>query len=213
MVATGLLPPVPTPQGRKSKDFVPPPVDGSLTLSEIFNYNARHSPDHPFFVYHDAPGKEEHIRWRQLRNATGRVARIVLSHNVPSAPPAPKIIAILALVDTITYFTLIHGIIHAGYIPFPISTRNSPAAIAHLLTKTKTTHMFVSGDPSMLALSAGAVKMAGYQVKLIPTPFFTQLYEPRPEEDALPLPPVQKADMLAPALILHSSGRFMRVHF
>ncbi|KAF9505928.1 hypothetical protein BS47DRAFT_1322053 [Hydnum rufescens UP504] len=206
MVATGLLPPPPNPQGRKSKTFVAPPIDGSLTLSEVFDHHAKHSPNHPFFVFHDAPGKEAQVTWRQLRRATARVARILHSHNIPSAPPAPKIIAVLALVDTITYFTLLHGIVHAGYIPFPISPRNSPAAIAHLLTKTNTTHMFVSTDPGMQGLSAATLKLTGDKIQLMAPPFFTQLYEPRPQEDALPLPFVQKPDLLAPAFILHSSG-------
>lgn len=208
MVGKGVLPPVPTPQGLKTKDFKAPPLDGSLTLVEVFEYNAKHSPNHAFFRYEDTPGHFKNINWKQLHRATYRVARIVESHKVPE----PKIVAILALIDTVSYFTLIHGIIRAGHIPFPLSPRNSPAAIAHLLAKTKVTHMFVSGDPSMQGLSAGALKMAkateGHSVELIPTPFYTELYESRPEEDRKPIPPAKKADLKAQGLMLHSSGTY-----
>lgn len=204
-----LLPQVPNPQGLSSRTFVTPPIDGSLTIAEVFDFNAEHSPEHPYFVYED---QSTHnivpVTWKSLRNATRRVARIVHSYDVP---PASRIIGILALVDTVSYFTLIHGIIRAGYIPFPLSPRNSPAAIAHLLAKTGVTHMFVSEDPSMQGLSAGSLKVlagqGGQRVERLPTPFFDELYQPRPEEDALPLPDIPKADLSAPGVILHSSGK------
>lgn len=206
------LPQVPNPQGLSSKTFVTPPIDGSLTMAEIFDFHAEHSPEHPYFIYEDQSTHEIiPVTWKSLRDATRRVARIVHSHNVPSDPPAPRIIAILALIDTVSFFTLIHGIIRAGYTPFPLSPRNSPAAIAHLLAKTGATHMFVSEDPSMQALSAGSLKMlagqGGQKVERLPTPFFDELYQPRPEEDARPLPPLAKADLSAAGVILHSSGK------
>ena len=40
-----------TRQGLDHATFSPPPVDGSLSIPEIYEYNGRHSPDHPAFVY------------------------------------------------------------------------------------------------------------------------------------------------------------------
>ncbi|KAK0218397.1 NRPS-like enzyme [Armillaria nabsnona] len=42
-----------TPQGVSSLTFKPPPLDGSLTFPELFDYNATHSPKHPLFRYND----------------------------------------------------------------------------------------------------------------------------------------------------------------
>lgn len=203
-----LLPPVPNPQGLSSSTFVAPPIDGTLTVAEVFDHNAERSPDHPFFVYQEPSTKEiVQIPWKSVRLATHRVARIVESYNVP----APRIVAILALVDTISYFTLIHGIIRAGYAPFPLSPRNSPAAIAHLLSKTECTHMFVSEDPSMQGLSAGSLKVlagqGGHHVERLPVPFFDEVYAPQSDEEALSIPKAKKVDLTSPGLILHSSGR------
>ncbi len=36
-----------------SLTFKPPPLDGSLTFPELFDYNAIHSPKHPLFRYDD----------------------------------------------------------------------------------------------------------------------------------------------------------------
>jgi hypothetical protein len=33
--------------------FQPPPLDGSLTTTEWFEWHAQHNPDHPAFVYED----------------------------------------------------------------------------------------------------------------------------------------------------------------
>jgi len=212
-MTTKLLPPVPNPQALSSSTFKAPPVDGSLTVSELFDYNAEHSPQHPIFIYEEPSTKKlTPVNWKSLRRATHRVAQIVESQQVP----APRIVAILALVDTVTYFTLIHGIIRAGHVPFPLSPRNSPAAIAHLLNKTECTHMFVSEDPSMQGLATGSLKVlagqGGHQVKRIPTPFFDELYEPRPKEDSIPIPKAKKVDLEGPGLILHSSGTASESH-
>lgn len=43
----------PTPQGRDSPTFSPPPIDGSLCVPEIYKYHATHSPHHPLFIYAD----------------------------------------------------------------------------------------------------------------------------------------------------------------
>jgi acyl-CoA synthetase (AMP-forming)/AMP-acid ligase II len=203
-----LLPPVPNPQGLSSSTFKTPPIDGSLSVAEVFDYNAEHSPEHPLFLYQEPlTNKSTTVTWRSVRRATHRVAQIVKSHQVP----APRVVAILALVDTITYFTLIHGIIRAGYVPFPLSPRNSPAAIAHLLAKTECKHIFLSEDPSMQGLAAGSLKiLAGqgdHQVKRIVTPFFDELYESRPKEDSIPIPKTKGVDLAGPGLILHSSGK------
>ena len=215
MSTSKLLPPTPLTHGSNSKTFTQPPLDGSLSIAEVFDYHAHNSPEHPIFIYEDEPGKIETIYWPQLVHATARVASLIRSYNVPSEAPATKVIAVLALADTITYFTLIHGIIRAGYVPFPLSPRNSPEAIAHLLIKSRATHMLVSGDPSMQGLSAGSLKRlaadeGSIKVERLSVPFFADLYAPFDEKkESLESP--EKVDLDATCLMLHSSGAFFYV--
>ncbi|EEB95171.1 hypothetical protein MPER_05903, partial [Moniliophthora perniciosa FA553] len=48
----------------------------------------------------------------------------------------------------ITNFTLVAGIMRAGYQAFPISTRNSAVGIAHLVRTTRVKYMFVGETPA-----------------------------------------------------------------
>ena len=207
-LSTLSLPPVPLQHGKDSTTFARPLLDGSLTIPQMIDYNAEHGPNHPLFLYDDGPAKV-YITWSQVRRATERAARIVRSYNIPTHDTASRCIGILAALDTITYFTVQHGIIRAGYIPFSLSPRNSPAALAHLLSETNTAHVFVSGDPSMQALWAGVEKVlqgTGHPTcQAIPTPFYAQLYEER-SEDGLAILPAPGANLNSVGLMLHSSG-------
>jgi hypothetical protein len=44
---------LPTLQGRKSTTFTRPPLDGSLTLPELYAFHALNSSQHPLFTYVD----------------------------------------------------------------------------------------------------------------------------------------------------------------
>jgi acyl-CoA synthetase (AMP-forming)/AMP-acid ligase II len=57
--------------------------------------------------------------------------------------------------DTFTYYVLTAGIMCAGYVPFPLSPRNPPAAILHLLQSTGARHLLVSSDPGIQRLVEG----------------------------------------------------------
>ena len=117
---------------------------------------------------------------------------------------------------------MIHATIRAGYRAFPISPRNSPAAIVHLLNKTGSHLVLVSDDAPMQALAAatrealeGAEELLAmdqnerkqHEVKWLATPSFHDFY---PVEGVDPnfesLPPMARPELSSPALILHSSG-------
>ncbi|KAF8315479.1 acetyl-CoA synthetase-like protein [Cantharellus anzutake] len=200
------LPPPPLIHGKNSKTFSSPPMDGSLTVPQLIDWQAEHSPNHPLFVFDDGPNKVW-ITWSKVRIAIERAARIVRALNVPRLGTSSKIIGILASIDSISYFTLFHGIMRAGYIPFALSPRNSPSSVAHLLTKTNATHVFVSGDPNMQALWAASEKVlhGGGQLvcKAVMTPFYDMLYEDKPDGRTIPAP---GADLNSTGMLLHSSG-------
>ncbi|PBK87993.1 hypothetical protein ARMGADRAFT_1120937 [Armillaria gallica] len=150
-----------------SSTFTRPPLDGSLTYPEIFNYN--------FF-------DQDHIHkvtWSEVTKAIHTAGRIVLE-NVPRTDSTP-IVGVLENADGITFLTVVAGIIRARYTAFPISTRSSPAAVAHLLKSTGCKNLFVSADPAM-------PEVARMQdgINTIPMPTFEDLYL-KNDSDPLPL--------------------------
>lgn len=89
------IPPPPATQALDSKTFKPPPMDGSLTVPELFDWHLQNTPDHPLFVYSDEHGKEHVILWPQGVRAIHNSARIVMDRVKPRASEVP-VIAILA---------------------------------------------------------------------------------------------------------------------
>lgn len=103
------------------------------------------------------------------------------------------------------------GIMRAGYVPFPISTRNSPAGVAHLLEKTGAKHLIVGLDPAMQSLAADAIQTLKSQhpsVTVLTTsqmPVFGDLYSEHlgPVEVDVPY---EKPSPQQLVFLLHSSG-------
>src|SRR6266404_203583 len=101
----------------------------------------------------------------------------------------------------------------AGFAVFPISTRNSPEAIAHLLKKTAARHLLVGGEPVLQKLAAASLKLLrsdGYpQIPVSHMPHFEDLYMDDCSHSEFEYYPAVKFNLDAPALILHSSGKQM----
>lgn len=122
-----------------------------------------------------------------------------------------RISSVSFITDTITYFCFILGVLRAGLTVFPISTRNSAAAIAHLLLHTNSSHMYISDDANIQRLAREALeglKGHGKSAELHRMPLFDDLFPPQPSEEQdtdVTLPTT--FDREAPALIVHSSGR------
>ncbi|KAJ7853342.1 hypothetical protein B0H14DRAFT_2758642 [Mycena olivaceomarginata] len=188
-----------TVQGLSSPTFNPPPLDGSFCFP---------SPNHPLFVYADEDIPKT-ITWSHAVDAFWKAAHIFHRRVEPIArrESAPIVVAILASTDQITYLSIITGIMLAGYLPFPLSTRNSDAAIAHLLESTSCAHICVSADPMMQKLAGAAqAKMSALagDLQIMPVPTFQELFERSgAPQNHLPRRPVQLDD---PAVIMHSSG-------
>jgi hypothetical protein len=71
------IPPLPKTQALKSKTFCPPPLDGSLTLTEIYDWHYKHSKDHPLYVYSPDGIKSRSISWGEGVAAIYRGTRIL----------------------------------------------------------------------------------------------------------------------------------------
>lgn len=107
--------------------------------------------------------------------------------------------------------TVVFGIIRAGYAAFPISPRNSPAAIAHLLSTKSVMHILIGGEQSLQSLSGTSLDLMKESTTKIlgssPMPLFEEIYVDG-KETTYDLLPFKRPDMNDPGIIVHSSGKY-----
>lgn len=75
-----------------------PPLDGSLTVSELYDWHEEHNPDHPLFLYqHPAKLQKVQVPISEVVLASRRAARYVASlANINFSDHPKPLIAILA---------------------------------------------------------------------------------------------------------------------
>ncbi|KAK7453562.1 hypothetical protein VKT23_001446 [Stygiomarasmius scandens] len=153
MSVDSIHPPFPvTFRFTPSPTFRPPPFDGSLTVPEIVDWHYKHSAKNPLFVYPRADGSLCKITWAEFACAVATGARIIRSR-------VCKVAADGAVIDVIPYWTTKLSIVRSNFIGFPISSRNSPEAIAHLIDEVGVTHLLVGHDASMKDLTDAAFQI------------------------------------------------------
>lgn len=198
---------LPAPQGVSSPTFKAPPLDGSLTFPELLDYNAIHSAKHPLFRYDDLDNGGFHtISWEEGAAAVHTAGYYFKKHIHGEAPVT---VGILANTNSITYFAVITGLMRLGFTPFPISPRNSAAAVTHLLKSTNCRHLVVGQDVSLQKVADTVCHQfweadVDNKITTIPMPCFSDLFSTKPGSYE-PLPPV-RPDWSQTALIMHSSG-------
>ncbi len=92
----------------------------------------------------------------------------------------------------------------AGYAAFPISTRNTPAAVAHVLTKSIASHVLVCRDEGLVSLTKSAFALMDGKITIPGTSsmrMFEELYSNTPLEKLDYIRPEKDT----PAVILHSA--------
>lgn len=89
------VPPPPATQALASQTFRAPPIDGSLTVPELFDWHLQNTPDHPLFIYSDEHSEEHVLSWPQGVRAMHGSARIVMDRVRPRGSEIP-VVAILA---------------------------------------------------------------------------------------------------------------------
>jgi hypothetical protein len=87
-----------------------PPVDGSLTVPEIFDWNYEHNPQHPLFVHPKGNGQLEYTTMKQAVQAMHRVSHRYTSYltaqgHAPSERDAP-VVAIFGLTGMFDGFSV-----------------------------------------------------------------------------------------------------------
>ena len=113
------------------------------------------------------------------------------------------------LTDPITYFCSILGVVRAGFTVFPVSHRNSPEAVAHLLTRTKAQALLTTQDHGIQQVVEKALNdMRGDKVP-VPTvhnmPTFGTLF-PSDRAAVTPYIPAKAWAIDEIQFIIHSSG-------
>ncbi|KAK0215206.1 hypothetical protein EDD85DRAFT_798791 [Armillaria nabsnona] len=188
----------PTPQGLSSLTFNTPPVDGSLMFPEFVDYN---SPNYALFRYEDPDGNDVRTIYWSEDAAAFRAASRYFKQYIHD--DSAVVIRILANSDTLTFYATIVGIM-LGYIPFPISVRNSASAVAHLMKTTNAKYLVISRDPSVQTIADLVCNQyGGDSITTILMPKFIYSCDLKPRE---PPPPFKQPEWTQTALIMHSSG-------
>ncbi|THV08176.1 acetyl-CoA synthetase-like protein [Dendrothele bispora CBS 962.96] len=216
-----------------SAKFTPPPLDGSLTVMQMLDWHYTYNPSYPLFLYApintDADPSPENVAvtWGEAVEAVYTGAKLLKDQfpdstntSADSANKA-KVIAILSHSDAVPYYTTVLSILRANYVPFPISPRNSPQAVAHLINQVGVSHILLGHDQSMQQLMKRAAEFLkedfGYTKEKIPStsmiPVFEDLYLSKSQNDGkervknikeeIPLKTLGSREI---QLYIHSSG-------
>ncbi|EPQ59006.1 acetyl-CoA synthetase-like protein [Gloeophyllum trabeum ATCC 11539] len=180
----------------------------------MYDWHYENSPNHRLFIFAREDGTIQTIYWFEAVQALYVCAKLVRDRmDWQSGRNTSQVIAILApSVDSIPYFMTVMAIMYAGYIAFPVSPRNSPAAIAHLISKTDIKHILVGREKAMedLARESLGVLKAHYSGVAIPETslmfLFEELFLPSPKALKREDVPYDHKDPDEIAVILHSSG-------
>ncbi|KAG2366971.1 acetyl-CoA synthetase-like protein [Suillus spraguei] len=192
-----------------------PPLNGSLSFPELVQFNAQHNSDVTFFVY-DKPDSDDLVSISHLEfyRACHRAAQLL----GPTRAGADKeVVALISNSDTLLYQTVFMGMIFAGLVPFPMSPRNSVAAVTNMMEKIRcrrvitTQHSLASLIDGVKAnFVSGATQTSQVRVDEIPAlkDLYPALVSGTPNEAIVPYSqlsesPLSENDIL---FYLHSSG-------
>jgi hypothetical protein len=105
---------------------------------------------------------------------------------------------------------LVAAIMRAGMVPFCISPRSAAPGLANLWLQTSTAAVYVLPDARMQGVLTEALALCGKQLPVLEMPTFDAL---QGEVDSVveALPPIRATALDSTALILHSSGEFLRI--
>ena len=94
------IPPPPNTQGlAEGSDFQTPPLDGSLTLAQIYDWQLHHSPNHRLFVFSDSNGGVRNITWKAAMAGIYTGARSLRSR-IQGVVAAKHLVPVVAILST-----------------------------------------------------------------------------------------------------------------
>ncbi|KAF7373859.1 General substrate transporter [Mycena sanguinolenta] len=197
---------------------------------DIIAWNAENYPTAPCYLFApiDPSAPAVNVTHLEFSRASQRAAHLLRPNR---AGPDDEVVAIIALSDTLVYLAIIAGLMTANCVvclyspfnahefltfkqPFPISPRNSPAAVVNLLQKTSC-HRILSTRVKLDALLVGVkeelAQLDPYFVLTIEEiPSVSQIYPNMgAESPQSPFDPYPSGDRPAwddVCIYLHSSG-------
>ncbi|KAF8555340.1 putative nonribosomal peptide synthetase [Imleria badia] len=187
-----------------------PPLDHSHLFPDLVNFHMERNASVPFFVYtnESIPDSLTEISFLEFGRAAHRVAHALR----PSRQgPDGEVVMVIANTDTILYHAVVAGLSVAGWVPFPVSPRNSAAAVINMMKKTNCSRI-VTVDHAHKALIDGIRhEIQGAELTVYELPGFRCAFPKLGQEVAadsfIPYPPSPKRpDLDSPAIYIHSSG-------
>ncbi|KAF8215565.1 acetyl-CoA synthetase-like protein [Mycena galopus ATCC 62051] len=185
-----------------------PPLDCSLNLGQIIDLHIAQENRSPAYAFADEQGDMTEISHFEFARAAHRVAHIIRPQR---RGPDGQVLAIVALTDVLIYQTIVAGCIIAGLVPFPISHRNSAAAIFHLVHNTDSHRLLTTKGSLAHLVETVSTGNAPYELSVEEIPLLGQIYPHLGRESvgdefvpyASPIVGMALDDV---ALYLHSSG-------
>ncbi|KAF9078805.1 hypothetical protein BDP27DRAFT_1310201 [Rhodocollybia butyracea] len=185
-------------------------MSSTLDLPSLLDFNLKYNPDFPLYIYAEPDSSTtKEIKMLEYVRAAHRVGGLVRGDSQPG-----DVIAIVANIDAIVYSALITGLMKAGLVPFPISPRNSPTALLHLIRKTSA-HRVLMTQTTLRGVVDGLkaeIQMVDptYALSIEEVPSLQQAY-PRLGRETVqdPFEPIRSTLSLNDsdkAIYLHSSG-------
>lgn len=118
----------------------------------MLNKRAQDCPDHICLYYPDQEKSHTYstLTYKQFNEATNHLAQKFLMILDKDETDETPIVCLLANSD-INYLLTIYALFKLNVIIYPLSIRNSEAAIIHLLEKSNVSHLFYSDEFSSIA--------------------------------------------------------------
>ncbi|KAJ7626109.1 putative aminoadipate reductase [Roridomyces roridus] len=146
-----------------------PPLDCSISVTEILDFHLLHGNRGAAFSFGDADGNITDISRLEFVRAAHRVAHILRPRR---EGPEGQVVAIVAVSDVLIYQTILAGCMVAGIVPFAISHRNSAAGVVHLFRNTGA-HQILTTQASLSSL----LDAVSDQVSSLPEPYHLSIVE------------------------------------
>ncbi|KAF7347140.1 Acetyl-CoA synthetase-like protein [Mycena venus] len=189
-----------------------PPLDCSLNLAQIIDQHIAHDNRSAAYSFTDENGHVTDISHFEFARAAHRVAHLLRPQRCGLEG---QVIAIVALTDVLIYQTIVSGCIIAGLVPFPISHRNSAAAILHLLNNTNSHRLLMTKSSLGRLVDTVSIELSNnkppFELSIEEIPLLGQIYpylgHETSEDVFVPYPiPTTSIALDDVALYLHSSG-------
>ncbi|KAF7357193.1 Acetyl-CoA synthetase-like protein [Mycena sanguinolenta] len=184
-----------------------PPLDGSLNLRQIVDFQIAHGHHSAAYSFSDQEGIMIEISHFEFCRAAHRVAHLLRSQR---RGPDGQVLAIVAVTDVLIYQTIVAGCFVAGLIPFPISDRSTVETIFHLLSNAGSHRVLTTKGSLGRLVDALVIDNAAYELSVEEIPLLGQIYphlgHETPESPFVLYPrPTTSISLDDVALYLHSS--------